>query len=155
MALQYSEQFKLPKMLLINKMERENANFQKALQSVQEHVETRLLPLQLPWGEKSDFKGVIDLLSMKAFEGDKSEGVEIPAEYKDAAEEAHMALVEAAAEGADDLLEKYFEEGDLSDKEIIRGLKSYHLGRQLHPRAGCRWRSQNRPLPTVEPFSQI
>ena len=124
MALQYSEQFNLPKMLLINKMERDNADFQKALQSVQEHVETRLLPLQLPWGEKSDFKGVIDLLSMKAFEGDKSEGVEIPAEYKDAADEAHMALVEAAAEGADDLLEKYFEEGDLSDKEIVRGLKS-------------------------------
>jgi len=124
MALQYSEQFNLPKMILINKMERDNANFQKALQSVQEHVEIRLLPLQLPWGEKSDFKGVIDLLSMKAFEGDKSEGVEIPAEFKDAAEEAHMILVEAAAEGADDLLEKYFDEGDLSDKEIIRGLKS-------------------------------
>jgi len=124
MALQYSEQFKLPKMILINKMERENANFQKALQSVQEHVETRLLPLQLPWGEKSDFKGVIDLLSMKAFEGKKNTGVEIPAELKDEAEAAHLALVEAAAEGADDLLEKYFESGDLSDKEIMRGLKS-------------------------------
>jgi elongation factor G len=124
MALQYSEQFGIPKMILINKMERENANFQKALQSVQEHSETRLLPLQLPWGEKSEFKGVIDLLSMKAFEGDKSAGIEIPAEYKDEAEAAHLALVEAAAEGADDLLEKYFDQGDLSDKEIMRGLKS-------------------------------
>ena len=124
MALQYSEQFGLPRMILINKMERENANFQKALQSVQEHSETRLLPLQLPWGEKSDFKGVIDLLSMKAFEGDKNTGVEIPAEYKDEAETAHLALVEAAAEGADDLLEKYFDQGDLSDKEIMRGLKN-------------------------------
>ncbi len=124
MALQYSEQFGIPRMILINKMERENANFQKALQSVQQHSETRLLPLQLPWGEKSEFKGVIDLLSMKAFEGDKNVGVEIPAEYKDDAETAHLALVEAAAEGADDLLEKYFEEGDLSDKEIMRGLKN-------------------------------
>ena len=124
MALQYSEQFSLPKMILINKMERENANFQKALQSVQEHSETRLLPLQLPWGERSEFKGVIDLLSMKAFEGKKNTGVEIPAELKDEAEAAHLALVEAAAEGADDLLEKYFEEGDLSDKEIMRGLKN-------------------------------
>lgn len=124
MALQYSEQFKLPRMILINKMERENANFQKALQSVQEHVETRLLPIQLPWGEKFEFKGVIDLLSMKAFEGDKSTGVEIPAEFKEDAEAAHLALVEAAAEGADELLEKYFEEGDLSDKEIMRGLKN-------------------------------
>lgn len=124
MALQYSEQFNLPKMMLINKMERDNANFQKALQSVQDHVETRLLPLQLPWGEKADFKGVIDLLSMKAYAGEGKEGVEIPAEFKDQAEEAHLALVEAAAEGEDDLLEKYFEEGDLSDQEIMRGLRS-------------------------------
>jgi elongation factor G len=124
MALQYSEQFGLPKMILINKMERDNANFQKALQSVQDGLETRLLPLQLPWGEKADFKGVIDLLSMKAFEGDKKTGVEIPAEFKEEAEAAHLALVEAAAEGEDDLLEKYFEQGDLTDKEIMRGLKS-------------------------------
>ncbi len=124
MAFQYSEQFKLPKMILINKMERENANFAKALQSIQDHVETRMIPLQLPWGERADFKGVIDLLTMKAFEGDKKEGVEIPAEYKDQAEEAHLALVEAAAEGEDELLEKYFENGDLTDKEIMRGLRS-------------------------------
>ena len=124
MALQYSEQFGLPKMILINKMERDNANFQKALQSVQDGIETRLLPIQLPWGEKADFKGVIDLLSMKAFEGDKKTGVEIPAEFKEEAETAHLALVEAAAEGEDDLLEKYFEQGDLTDKEIMRGLKS-------------------------------
>jgi len=124
MALQYSEQFNLPRMILINKMERENANFQKALQSVQDHIETRLIPLQLPWGEKSDFKGVIDLLSMKAFEGESKEGVEIPADYQDEADEAHLALVEAAAEGEDELLEKYFENGDLTDKEIMRGLRS-------------------------------
>ncbi|MBG0785795.1 MAG: elongation factor G [Anaerolineaceae bacterium] len=124
MALQYSEQFKLPKIILINKMERDNANFQKAFDSVQEHTETRLIPLQLPWGEKSDFKGVIDLLSMKAYEGEGKTGVEIPEEFKAQAEEAHMALVEAAAEGEDDLLEKYFENGDLSDQEIIRGLRS-------------------------------
>jgi len=128
MALQYSEQFNLPKMMLINKMERENANFQKALQSVQDHVEPRLLPLQLPWGEKADFKGVIDLLSMKAYAGEGKEGVEIPAEFKDQAEEAHLALVEAAAEGEDALLEKYFEEGDLSDQEIMRGLPPIKLG---------------------------
>ena len=124
MALQYSEQFKLPKIILINKMERDNANFQKAFDSIQEHTETRLIPLQLPWGEKSAFKGVIDLLSMKAYAGEGKTGVEIPDEFKAQAEEAHMALVEAAAEGADDLLEKYFESGDLSDQEIIRGLRS-------------------------------
>ena len=93
MALQYSEQFKLPRIILINKMERENANFQKAFQSVQDHTETRLIPLQLPWGEKSEFKGVIDLLAMKAYEGDGKTAVEIPEEFKAQAEEAHLALV--------------------------------------------------------------
>lgn len=124
MALQYSEEFNIPRMVLINKMERENADFEKALQSVQEHVETRLIPLQLPWGQKADFKGVIDLLSMKAYKGDGKEAAEIPAEYQAQAEEAHLALVEAAAEGEDDLMEKYFENGDLTDQEIIRGLRS-------------------------------
>ena len=124
MALQYSEQFNIPRILLINKMERENASFEKALQSVQTHTETRMLPLQLPWGEKADFQGVIDLLSMKAYKGDGKEIVDIPAEYQAQAEEAHLALVEAAAEGEDDLLEKYFEKGDLSDQEIVRGLRS-------------------------------
>jgi len=124
MALQYSEQFNIPRMLLINKMERENANFAKALESVQTHIETRLLPLQLPWGEKADFKGVIDLLAMKAYQGEGKTAADIPAEYQAQAEEAHLALVEAAAEGADDLLEKYFENGDLTNEEIIRGLRS-------------------------------
>ncbi len=124
MALQYSEQFKIPRMLLVNKMERENANFAKAVESVQSHIETRLLPLQLPWGEKANFKGVIDLLSMKAYQGEGKTAVDIPAEFQAQAEEAHLALVEAAAEGEDDLLEKYFENGDLTDQEIMRGLRS-------------------------------
>ena len=123
MALQYADQFNLPKMILINKMERENANFNKALDSVQTFLETRLLPLQIPWGEKADFKGVIDLLTMKAYPGEGKESVEIPDEYKEQADEGHLALVEAAAEGEDALLEKYFEDGDLSDKEIMRGLR--------------------------------
>jgi elongation factor G len=133
MALQYSETFNIPRMLLVNKMERENANFEKALQSVQTHVETRLLPLQLPWGEKADFQGVIDLLSMKAFKGDGKEMTDIPAEFQAQAEEAHLALVEAAAEGEDDLLEKYFENGDLSDQEIMRGLRSTVLAGNFIP----------------------
>jgi elongation factor G len=124
MALQYSAQFNLPKIILINKMERENANFDRAMQSIQNYVETRLLPLQIPWGERAEFKGVIDLLSMKAYEGEGKKGFEIPAEYQDRAQEGHLALVEAAAEGEDALLEKYFDTGDLSDKEIMHGLRS-------------------------------
>ena len=121
-AWKYCEKFLLPRFLLINKMDRENANYAKALESVQAISETRLIPVQLPWGEKTDFKGVIDLLSMKAYKGAGKEAEEIPAEFKAAAESAHTALVEAAAEGDDSLLEKYLEGHSLSADEIARGL---------------------------------
>lgn len=121
---QYCDRFNLPRFAIINKMERENANFQKALASLQEFSTTRLIPVQLPWGEKQAFQGVIDLLSMKAYKGNSKTPVDIPAEYMDAAESARMALTEAAAEGEDALLEKYLEDGELSEDEIRRGLKA-------------------------------
>jgi len=132
-ALQYASEFKLPQIVVINKMERENANFKKAFDSIQEHTETRLIPLQLPWGEKSDFKGVIDLLTMKAYEGDGKKAVEIPAEFKEEADSQRLALVEAAAEGEDALLEKYFENGDLTNEEVIRGLRKSVLAGNFIP----------------------
>jgi len=94
-----------PAFLLINKMDRENANYQKALKSVEEYSEITLIPVQIPWGEKQGFQGVIDLLTMKAYKGDGKTAVEIPAEYKSAAEEGRTKLVEAAAEGDDALME--------------------------------------------------
>ena len=124
LAWKYCDQFNLPRMIVINKMDRENANFEKAVNSVKEFSEVRLIPIQLPWGEKQDFKGVIDLLSMKALKGIGREAVEIPAEYQDAADTAYMELVEAAAEGEDELLEKYLENGELSPAEVKRGLRS-------------------------------
>ncbi len=123
-AWSYCDKFNLPRILLINKMDRENADFQKSLHSVQEKVSTRLIPVQLPWGEKLDFKGVIDLLTMKAYKGSGKDSEEIPAELKSIADDAHMQLMEAAAEGDDILLEKYLEIGTLSAEEISRGLAS-------------------------------
>ncbi len=120
---QYCDRFNLPRFVVINKMERENANFQNALASLQEFSSIRMIPVQLPWGEKQEFQGVIDLLSMKAYKGNSKTPVEIPEEYRDAAETARMTLVEAAAEGEDTLLEKYLEAGELSDEEIIVGLR--------------------------------
>jgi elongation factor G len=122
-AWQYCDKFNLPRILLINKMDRENANFRKALDSVAEVSSIRMIPVQLPWGEKAGFQGVIDLLTMKAYKGDGKTSAEIPADLKDEAETAHMALVEAAAEGEDALLEKYLETGELSAEEILKGLK--------------------------------
>ena len=121
-AWNYIDEFKLPRFVVINKMDRENANYRKALSSVEEFSTTRLLPVQLPWGEKQSFQGVIDLITMKAYKGEGKTAEEIPAEYKDAADEARLTLVEAAAEGEDELLEKYLESGELTAEEIQRGL---------------------------------
>jgi elongation factor G len=123
-AWSYCDQFNIPRFVVINKMDRDNADFQKALASVQQLSEVRLLPIQLPWGEKQDFQGVIDLLSMKAFAGDGKSAADIPAEYKEAAEAAQNELIEAAAEGEDELLMKYLEGEELDAKEIIHGLKA-------------------------------
>ena len=124
LAWKYSSQFNLPRFLVINKMERENANFAKALASVQEYVDTRLVPMQLPWGEKQDFKGVIDLLTMKVLKGDGQTVMDIPVDLYEAANQAHVVLMEAAAEGDDALMEKYFENGELTSAEILAGLRN-------------------------------
>ncbi len=121
---QYCDKFSLPRMVVINKMDRDNANFQKALASVQNFSSIRMIPVQLPWGEKQGFQGVIDLLTMKAYKGEGKTAVEIPAEYRSEAETARQALIEAAAEGEDALLEKYLESGELTPDEIIRGLRA-------------------------------
>lgn len=126
-AWNYSEVFKLPRFVIINKMNRDNANFRKALAGVQEISETRLIPVQLPWGEGQEFQGVIDLLSMKAYKGSGKQVEEIPPTLLEDAETARMELIEAAAEGADDLLEKYLEGEELTADEILTGFKAVVL----------------------------
>ena len=122
-AWQYANNFKLPRFVVVNRLDRDNANFAKALSSVEEFSETRLIKVQLPVGEKHDFKGVVDLISMKAYLGDGKNASDIPAEMKDEVEAAYTELVEAAAEGEDTLLEKYLESGALTHEELVRGLK--------------------------------
>lgn len=125
-AWRYVDEFKLPRIVVVNKLDRDNANFAKAYESVEQFALAngqRLVKVQLPIGEKHEFKGIVDLISMKAYLGDGKTASEIPADLKSAAEEARFSLVEAAAEGEDALLEKYLEAGALSDEELIRGLK--------------------------------
>jgi len=86
-AWAYADEFNLPRFVVVNKLDRDNANFEKALASVEGFSETRLIKVQLPIGEKQDFKGVVDLISMKAY-GLDNKPVDIPDDYKDAAEEA-------------------------------------------------------------------
>jgi len=129
----YCDKFNLPRILVINKMNRENASFQKALASMDGISDTRFLPLQIPWGEKLEFQGVIDLLTMKAYKGDGKTVVDIPAEYKAEAESARSTVIEAAAEGDDQLMEKFFESGVLSDEEIVRGLRAAVISHSFIP----------------------
>jgi elongation factor G len=121
-AWRYADEFNLPRFVVINKLDRENASFERALASVEAFSPTRLVKVQLPLGEKHDFKGVIDLVGMKAYLGNGKTATEIPAEFQAAADEARQALVEVAAEGEDALLEKYLESGALTDEELVRGL---------------------------------
>jgi elongation factor G len=125
-AWRYADDFNLPRFVVINKLDRDNANYAEAFASVDGFARGgghRLVKVQLPIGEKHEFKGVIDLISMKAYIGDGKTASEIPADMLQAAKEAHGVLAEAAAEGEDALLEKYLENGSLSDQELIRGLK--------------------------------
>lgn len=123
LAWNYCEKFKLPRFVLVNRMHRDAANFQHAKDSVAQLTDKRLIPVQIPWGEGGEFKGLIDLLVMKAFPVGGGAAVEIPAELAEAAKTARQQLVEAAAEGSDKLLEKYLESGELSSEEIMQGLR--------------------------------
>ncbi len=132
-AWKYCDKFNLPRFLVINKMDRDNADYKKTFDTIQSHSDARLIAIQLPWGEKQNFNGVVDLLSMKAYKGSGKTDEEIPADLKDAAEEARGALVEAAAEGDDTLLEKYLDGGVLTPEEIAKGLAAVILSGTFIP----------------------
>jgi elongation factor G len=118
---QYADELNLPRFVVINKMDRENAHFQSTLEAVQRAFRTKLVPVQLPCGEQANFSGVIGLLSMKARSGKGDDLKDIPPEYAEAAAAARVALVEAAAEGEDELLEKYLGGDELTPDEVVRG----------------------------------
>lgn len=124
LAWTYAESFNLPRFVLINVLDRDNANFQKALDSVQEITNTRLIPFQIPWGVGEGLKGVVDILSMKAYQGAENKAVDIPEELAEIAEVSRMEMIEMAAEADDELLMKYLEGEELNENEILYGLKN-------------------------------
>lgn len=123
----WKEAGNLPKVAFINKMDRENASFERVVQQMKDVLKGNIIPLQLPLGAESSFSGVVDLLKMKAYKYNPKEGTyeekPIPDEIKEKAEEAREAIMEAAAEGDDELLMKYLDGEPLNDEEIYRGLK--------------------------------
>jgi len=123
LAWSYAEEYKTPRMAVIAKMDRENANFQTALDSLSQAFSASFVPLQLPIGSQANFEGVVDLVTMKAYRGAKGEVGEIPASLKSDAAEARLKLMEAAAGDDDDLIMKYLDGQELDEEEIKRGLK--------------------------------
>lgn len=123
----------LPRLLVVNKMDRENVSVNRVMNSIFENLSGTFVNLQLPIGEGTSFKGVVDLLKMKARLGSGEQFEDIPADMVDAAEEARFVLMEAAAEGDDELLEKYLEGEELSDDELVAGLKAAVMKGQITP----------------------
>jgi len=120
----YADGRNIPRFAFINKMDRENARFQDALVSLSDKFDARFVPIQLPIGEEASFRGVVDLISMRAFTGGESKEEPIPPDMEGAVEEARLQLVEAAAEGDDELIMKYLEGEELTTDEIISGLRA-------------------------------
>ncbi len=117
----------IPKIAFINKMDRENADFYKVLSQIKSTFSDNVVPLQLPIGAEDSFKGVVDLVKMKAYIFEPGTGKmtieEVPADMLDDVEMYKMELVEAAAEANDELLSKYLDGEELSDDELIAGIK--------------------------------
>ncbi len=122
-----ADKYNLPRLIFVNKMDKENANFENALASVEEILEAGATVVQLPIGAEEDFTGVADFVQMSAFtkpdDNKPAPKLEIPSELEAQAAEYREQLVEAAAEGDDELIEKFFE-GELTDEEISVGLRS-------------------------------
>ena len=131
----YANEMNLPVVVFVNKLDKESAEYQTALDGIKSILNTEPMPLQMPIGEGEGFRGVIDLLDMKAYtytDGKASEG-DIPAELKDRADELRNIMVERVAEADDELLEKYLEGGELSLEEILKGIKAGTLQKQFVP----------------------
>ena len=113
-----------PRIIFVNKMDRENASFSRALESLKASFgdDSTVLAFQLPIGEAEDFKGVVNLANMRAYMGPEGTETDIPADMVEAAEAAHIAMVEAAAEADDELILKYLEGEELTAEEVRRGL---------------------------------
>src|SRR5581483_2973954 len=124
----FSEEFKIPRAIVINKLDRENSSFDRTLQNVQSFFGRTAVPIHLPIGAERDFQGVVDLVRMKAYtytpDGDgKGKEGDIPASIADAAQKAHEALIEMVAEGNDKLMEEFFDKGTLPPDQIREGLR--------------------------------
>jgi elongation factor G len=134
----YATEYDLPRAFILNWMDRDLASFERALQSLEQVFGRGVVPIQLPIGAERGFRGVIDLVTMKALVytpgGDgKAKVEEIPADMADAAKAAHEALVETVAEGEDELMQEFFDKGTLPPEDLIKGLHEEVLEKKIFP----------------------
>jgi elongation factor G len=134
-----ANKYKVPRLAFVNKMDRTGANFDKVVAQLKARLGAHPVPMQVPIGAEDGFEGVVDLLKMKAIiwdmesQGMKFEYRDIPANLADAAAEAHAFMIESAAEATEELMNKYLEEGDLTEAEVIAGLRQRTLGNEIIP----------------------
>jgi len=134
-----ANKYHVPRLAFVNKMDRAGANFLRVIKQIKDRLGSNPVPVQLPIGAEENFKGVVDLIRMKAIywnEDDKGttyEARDIPADLKASCQEWRDKMVEAAAEAREDLMEKYLETGDLSPEDIKTGLRIRTLGNEIVP----------------------
>jgi elongation factor G len=133
-----ASELSLPRIIVVNRLDRERASLDRTLQSLREACHRAVMPVQLPIGEERTFKGVVDLVAKKAFvfqtdESGKFSEAPIPADMTAAVEAAREALIEMVAEADEKLMEKFFEAGTLTDEELVAGLRTATLAAKLFP----------------------
>ncbi len=134
-----ANKYHVPRIAFVNKMDRTGANFLKVRDQLRAKLGAVAVPMQLPIGAEENFKGVVDLLKMKAIQWDEaSQGMkfeygEVPADMKDAAEEARTFMIETAAEASEELMEKYLGGEELAEAEIIEALRVRTLATEIVP----------------------
>lgn len=146
----YASEFELPRVVFINKMDKESASFARAVGELEKAFETETLPLQLPIGSGETFNGIVNLINMKAytFSNGKAEETEIPSDMLPEVEEYRKKLVEKIAESDDALLEKYLEGGALTEDEIVKGIKEGSLTKRFIP-VTCGSATKNIGIPSL------
>src|SRR5581483_7104406 len=136
LAWQFADERKLPRIVLVNKLDRENTSFDNALKSLRDQFGVKVVPLQVPIGDQSNFRGVVDLVTQKGYTfegGNKVQEIAIPAELKDSISEYREQLIESAVESDDAIMEKFLEGEELSDEEILSVVKKGTSSGQLIP----------------------
>jgi elongation factor G len=128
-----SEKGNLPRLIFVNKMDRDNADFLAAVKGIQSKLSPRCLPVQLPIGSQKDFEGIIDLVTMKAYVGTDSQEAEIPSALREQTEASREKLVEAAVEIDDELINKYLEGEAINNEQIFAAIRKSTIAGKLVP----------------------